>query len=137
MPISHGLSRTPEYKAWKRMRCRCNNPGAHNYKDYGGRGITVCDRWDSFENFLSDMGPRPSAWHSVERNQNDGDYEPGNCVWATKTEQARNRRSSRFLEIDGVRLTLAGWAERFGQSVHKVHKRLKRGWTITEALERP
>ena len=87
----HGKSETREYAAWTAMRERCRNPKAHNYRWYGGRGIRVCERWDSFENFLADMGERPKG-HSIDRKENDGDYEPGNCRWATKSEQSNNRR---------------------------------------------
>lgn len=86
---------TPEFKAWVNMKYRCDNPSAQNYEYYGARGITVCDRWrDSFEVFLADMGPRPGAGYSLDRYpNNDGNYEPGNCRWATADEQAKNRRA--------------------------------------------
>lgn len=90
----HGLSETREYARWASMRERCNNPKAHNYHLYGGRGIRVCERWNSFENFIADMGLRPTDTHSIERVDNDGNYEPSNCKWATKLEQSRNRRNT-------------------------------------------
>ena len=92
----HSKRRSPEYNAWSNMRQRCNNPQATGYSDYGGRGITVCSRWDSFEAFLEDMGNKPSPKHSLDRINNAGEYGPGNCRWATRLEQNRNTRSSRL-----------------------------------------
>lgn len=90
---------TPEYAVWKMMRQRCLNPRAKKFSDYGARGIRVCDRWASFENFIADMGPRPGRGFSLERENNDGDYEPTNCKWATPTEQANNRRKRRAYRL--------------------------------------
>ena len=89
----HGQSRTPEYRAWRGMKARCTNPNGHKFKDYGGRGIAICERWQhSFEGFLADMGPRPSSEHSLDRIDNNGNYEPGNCRWATRLQQMQNQR---------------------------------------------
>jgi len=96
--IKHGLSKTPEHVAWKNMNGRCHNANRPDYIDYGGRGIVVCDRWrgeHGFENFLADVGHKPSPEHSLDRKENDGNYEPNNCHWATRQEQVLNRRKSR------------------------------------------
>lgn len=95
----HGQSETREYATWTAMRERCSNPKANNYHLYGARGIRVCERWDSFENFIADMGPRP-AGYSIERIDNDGNYEPSNCQWIPLSEQSRNRRRSYSAEDD-------------------------------------
>ncbi len=90
----HGMWNTPEYKAWQMLRHRCYNPKAAGYKNYGGRGIKVCERWQSFDAFIEDMGRRPAPDLSIDRINNDGNYEPSNCRWATKKEQVINRRPS-------------------------------------------
>jgi hypothetical protein len=92
----HGHAGSPTYKSWQGMKRRCYVPHCADYPNYGGRGIVVCERWHAFENFLADMGERPGRGLSIERVDNDGDYEPGNCRWATKLDQCRNRRYVRL-----------------------------------------
>lgn len=123
---THGLSKTVEYHIWKGLKQRCYNPKAQHYEDYGGRGITVCHNWlNSFDIFLSDMGDMPTKKHSIDRIDNDGNYEPGNCKWSTKKEQGCNKRNNRWIEYKGTRLHLQGWADRFNIPVSTLHSSLK------------
>ena len=92
---THGMCGSPEYTAWLNMHQRCKNPKHHKYPSYGARNITVCDRWETFEYFYEDMGQRPSKKHSIDRINNDGNYEPSNCRWTTRNIQQSNRRNSR------------------------------------------
>lgn len=134
----HGQCYTAEYKIWASMKARCSNPRSPAYPYYGGRGITFCDRWNSFVNFIADMGPRPSPGHSVERINNDGNYEPMNCKWATRQEQSSNRRGVLPpLLINGQSGTIREWAERVGISVKTLRVRLYRGWPAPEAISTP
>lgn len=136
----HGLATkpTPEYRTWKSMRTRCNNPRDEHWPRYGGRGIKVCERWNVFKNFLADMGSKLTPAHTIERKNNDGDYEPWNCIWATAKEQGSNRSTSRLLAFNGRIQTLSQWAGEVGLGVDTLWKRLvKRGWSIEKALTTP
>lgn len=134
----HGLSNSPEYKVWGNLLTRTQNPKTSNYMDYGGRGIRVCKKWaDSFPAFYADMGGRPTPAHTIERINNDGDYEPENCKWATRFEQARNRRNTRLIFHDGKSLTAAGWAGVSGLAATTIKRRLGMGWPVSETLEKP
>ncbi len=124
--LTHGSSKTPEYEIWKTMRSRCNNPNSDVYKYYGGRGIRVCKRWDSFKNFIGDMGPKPEG-KSLDRIDNAKDYCPDNCRWATRTEQTQNRRNSLRYRHKGVLKTLQEWSEISGINYSALHYRFKKG----------
>lgn len=129
----------PLYPNWCAMKQRCSNPNNKRWHRYGGRGITVCDRWlNSFQAFLDDMGPRPSPDHTIERIDNDEDYCPSNCRWATPQEQARNRRTSRTLTFQGQTKTLVEWVEVTGLTRATIESRLDRmGWDVQAALTKP
>jgi hypothetical protein len=136
---THGRCKTAEYKTWKSIIRRCHNPKAQDYARYGGRGIQVCSRWRaSFVNFFADMGQRPSPEHSIDRCDNYGNYEPGNCRWATRTEQGRNRRCNDVLELGGVRKTAVEWAQEMGLEASTIYARARRGWSDNQVLmEKP
>lgn len=134
---SHGMYQSPEYHAWHGMLDRCRNTNSKSFPDYGGRGVVVCERWTSFENFFSDMGKRPSASHSLERENNERGYEPENCKWATRKEQQRNRRSNRLLTFNSETRCLAEWAERSGLTWQCLYGRLHSGWTLERAITTP
>lgn len=121
---------TPEYTIWLYMKRRCVDPRDHTYGRYGGRGIRVCDRWMSFPSFLEDMGPRPSEEHSLDRIDNNGNYEPGNCRWADRITQARNARSNRsIIRSDGAQFeTIAEAAELSGVNPHSLRKAAVNGY---------
>lgn len=134
----HGLSRTPEYRAWQQMRLRCTNPNHAAFPNYGGRGISVCARWlNSPEAFVADMGYKPSPLHELDRKDNDGNYEPGNCRWVLRSTNDRNRRSNLVIQHAGLALTLADWAERSGIPSDTIRKRLQSGWDAERALTVP
>jgi len=136
---SHGLAGTRTYRIWAMMIQRCTNPTMVNsWSNYGGRGIKVCERWlHSFENFLKDMGHPPSSKHSIERINNNGDYEPENCCWATRKEQSNNKRSSVFITYQGKTQTVSQWAEELGVNHGMIRHRLKAGVPTEQALSLP
>jgi hypothetical protein len=121
------------------MRTRCANPNAKDYPLYGGRGIRVCERWQKFENFLADMGERPSPRHTLDRIDSDGNYEPGNCRWATPMEQANNRRDNEMVKIDGVEITLRNALRNAGMviSIDQARRRIRNGWPHDRAVSTP
>lgn len=133
--LTHGRTKTPEYGIWKMMRRRCYDQAFHKHKDYGARGIKVCDRWkDSFENFFADMGERPLRAHSLDRIDNDKDYSPENCRWATAREQAANRRTSIVLEFNGDKMCIKQWADKLGMAACTIQYRVNQGWPIEKIL---
>lgn len=129
----HGMSSHPCYQMWEQMRQRCCNPNAINYHIYGGKGIRVCDRWEDFTLFMEDMGPRPDGY-TIERNDSDGNYEPSNCRWATRTEQNNNTSRNRFVTIDGKTQTVSQWARESGIHKNTIFRRLNHGITGSTLL---
>lgn len=128
--IRHGYARdsgtVSEYSIWEAMKGRCCNKNNAMFSRYGGRGISVCDRWKhSFVNFLEDMGSRPSAKHSIDRIDNDGNYEPSNCRWATMKEQSRNMSRNRWVDYNGVRMVIKDWATELGIDSRQLYTSLK------------
>ncbi len=141
---THGLSHSKEWRIWAGMKNRCYNETVRGYQNYGGRGIVVCDRWltgdgvrGGFECFYSDIGPRPSPSHSIDRINNDGNYEPGNCRWATTAEQSINTRTIPRIEWRGWTLSAHEWAAATGIPASQIEKRIGRGWSADRALTQP
>lgn len=136
---TRGGGRSPTYMTWYGMRTRCTLITAADYPHYGGRGIGICDRWrDSFENFMADMGERPSKGHTLDRIDTTKGYSPENCRWATATQQMRNRIDTRFITFRGETRCIAEWAEIVGIDRYTLHKRLyQNGWTVERALTQP
>lgn len=137
----HGHSangkRSLTHSTWHNMRSRCNNPNSSGYQDYGAKGITVCKRWDVFENFLEDMGERPGKNYSIERIDSNKNYEPVNCRWATRIEQARNRSMCIKLTLNGKCQTVKEWALEVGIKRQTIERRLKLGWSHYDAVMQP
>lgn len=131
--VTHGLSGSPTHTTWTLMKQRCLNPNAPDYDKYGGRGITVCERWLSFANFFADVGERPQG-KTLDRVNNDVGYEPGNCRWATLVEQQANRRNTKTLTYKGETLPVSEWARRANMPNNRLHMRLRNGWSPDRAL---
>ena len=130
---THGMTKTREYVAWYHMKRRCYNKNYKKYKNWGGRGITVCNRWLKFENFYKDMGKRP-ARTSIDRIDNNGNYEPNNCRWATVKEQNNNRRSNRLLTFNRKTQNITQWTNELGINRSTLYSRLRYGWSVEKAL---
>lgn len=134
---THDHAYTPTYRSWQSMLQRCTNKKSPNYHLYGGRGIIVCKRWERFANFLADMGDRPRN-RTLDRFPDvDGNYEPGNCRWATLKQQNRNKRANRKLTFRGATRCVSEWAEHVGLHDGLILRRLKRGWSIEKTLTTP
>jgi hypothetical protein len=132
----HGQTNSPEWNSWSSMFARCNNPKLMAFKNYGARGISICQEWSSFEVFLDDMGKRPSG-HSLDRKDNTKDYEPGNCRWATPGEQSKNRRSVVMVTMDEETRCIAEWCDLLGIPRSRVYSRIYSGINPVKALITP
>jgi hypothetical protein len=134
MGRTHGMTRSPTYRSWESMWGRCTRPNDPVYDKYGGRGISVCERWSKFEEFLSDMGTRPEGL-SLDRIDNSGNYEPGNCRWATPKQQSNNTRWNRTIKYNGRTYTARELSDLLGLSYNKLRRRIFReGWSISRAI---
>lgn len=143
-PLKHGETKnnkiSTEYISWRSMKSRCLNPNNPHYKNYGGRGIKICERWlgvNGFNNFISDMGYKPSLSHSLDRfPNNDGHYEPSNCRWSTEEQQNRNRRSNRIIEFDGKKMLLVEWGIELGVRAEMIAYHMKKGKSMEYIVEK-
>lgn len=133
---THKQSGSRTYGSWVAMRRRCSNPDDVSFHNYAGRGITICARWNRFENFLEDLGERPPG-KTLERINNDGNYEPGNCRWATQAEQCRNTRQNHYLTYKGETLLISDWAKRLGVKTYVLCHRVAMGWSDERVIGQP
>lgn len=128
----------PAYRSWKSMKVRCNNANFHSYNLYGGRGIVVCERWNSFQNFLEDMGEPPTPKHTLDRINSNGNYCPENCRWATRYEQSRNTSQNVFVTINNCRLCVSDWSKWCGVPVTNIlSRKYYYGWTWPDSSLTP
>mgnify|MGYP003443861791 FL=1 len=132
----HGMSKTSTYKSWEAMIQRCSNASLKSYKNYGGRGISVCDEWTKFEKFYADMGIKPNGC-SIDHIDVNGNYDQLNCRWSTMKQQNRNRRNNRLIEFNGETMCVNEWAESLGINKRTLLNRLTNGWEIKKALTHP
>ena len=136
--VKHNAINTREYITWTNIKARCTNPNNSAYHNYGGRGITVCNRWlDSFENFYEDMGKRPSIEFSIDRIDVNKDYSPENCRWADQKTQMRNRRNTKIVNYKGVEKPLAQFCEELNLELSTITNRIKIGWSVEKAFTTP
>lgn len=136
--LKHGLANSSEYNTWNKIKGRCFNPKDEGFSDYGGRGITMCDEWkNSFEAFYNYVGKKPEGKYSMDRINNEGNYEPGNVRWATDIEQANNKRNNRIIEYKGEKKTISEWAEIVGINRTVLARRYDLGWTDEQILNIP
>jgi len=135
---THGMTNTPTFGSWQSIIARCERPSSISYQYYGAKGVTVCERWrHSFEAFLEDMGPRPNGM-SIDRINSTGNYEPGNCRWATITEQNNNKSDTRLITFNGKTMNMSAWAKEIGTSPSSLHSRIAyMGMSIEDALTIP
>ena len=132
---THQMTCTTEYRTWRHIKSRCFNPNVPSYKDYGARGISMCDEWvNSFEQFYKDMGLKPSKDYSIERINNNKGYTPENCKWATRTEQNKNKRNTILIEYVGKKQTLGDWSKDTGINKICLYKRHRMGWSAERML---
>ena len=139
---THGLTpkgnHAPEHGVWTKMKARCFNKQDHAYMNYGGRGITVCPRWkNSFQNFIEDMGRRPSSKHTIDRTDNDGPYSPDNCEWKTRRHQNRNKRNNIRITANGKTQIIADWARELGINATTIEARYHKGWSHHDIINKP
>jgi len=137
MARTHGHYGTPTYRSWQKMLGRCTDTSNNRYERYGGRGIMVHGPWLKFENFLADMGERPSRLHSIDRIDPNGNYEPSNCRWILNAHQSKTRATNHYVTHAGETMTLADWGRRIGIKGHSICRRLRNGWSVEDALTLP